>query len=165
MKRIFLAILLASVSVMTPIITPAYAQVATPNAIDYINANYKLVYPTAIRPITFTPFGRADEIMVRAIQQILDRGGRIGPKGVAPIGQEPSELYGDAIFYLARMSNERRGDEFLEFRQGNLNTFAGRIYIALRRDNPAPPPAATNCNNAVNAALDKVDAAVKASRP
>lgn len=165
MKRIFIAITLATASVASPITSPAYAQVAAPSAIDYINANYKLVYPTAIRPITFTPFGRADAIMVQAIQKLLDRGARIGHKGVAPIGKEPAALYDDAVFVLTRASNEKRGDEFFPFNQGNLSTFAGRIYLALLRDAPAAGGPVLNCNAQVNAALDRVDAAVKASRP
>lgn len=148
--------------------TPAFSQ-SNAAALDYVNRNYKLVYPTATKPIVFNAISRPDEILLDGIGQILARGGNIGPKGVAAEGKEPASLYPVAAYTLTRLSNDQMGEKYYEFDRANLNTFAGRIYLALLRDNPLPSTPVTNCNaavnSAVNAALDKVDTAVKASRP
>lgn len=104
-------------------------------AIKYVNDNWRLVYPTALKPIQIAYIDRPTEIILRAIQQLLDRGGKI-TKGVAPEGKEPAALYDDAAYYLTRMSNEVRGEAYYKFDRANLNTFAGRIYLALLRDTP-----------------------------
>lgn len=140
------------------------------DAIKYVNDNWRLVYPTALKPIQIAYIDRPTEIILRAIQRLLDRGGKI-TKGVAHEGKEPAVLYDDAAYYLTRMSNEVRGEAYYKFDRANLNTFAGRIYLALLRD--TPPAVGGGYTQADmdaaekrgwNAALDHTSALVKGAR-
>lgn len=108
-------------------------------ALKFVNDNYKMVYPnsTFFNPLK-RPLMRDNEVLMDGIQEIMNAGGSIGPKGVAAEGKEPAELYPRAIQRLREIS-VANGGEYYPVTRGNLNTLAGRLYLAFLRDAPAKP--------------------------